>query len=332
MPPLDLSHFLSPKRLSFTSTGQYLIEFPAELPIQVHNYDYSYSHLFPFMSIPNYHDFLEISCIYKGSGVFDVDGRLHPAAQGDFFAINSGVFHYLDAPGAKDLHVLSLYFLPELVYQPGDRDLDLEYLLLFSGSRQRANPKVTPDRSAARTIIMLMKAIADELDTRASYYRLSVKNHLCEILLHLNRAAQVSGAGTEDLGARLKEINRLKKVFDRIHERYADKLALPDLASAANMSVPHLCRYFKKVTGKTITEYVKRFRVDRAKELLMDDEHSISWIASEVGFESHSYFDRIFHEVTRRTPLEFRRRFHRDARRGAASSARRRGSVRRAAG
>jgi AraC-like DNA-binding protein len=316
MPPLDLSHFLTPKRLSFTSTGRYLIEFPQELPIQVHNYDYSHSHLFPFMSIPNYHDFLEISCIYKGSGVFDIDGKMLEAALGDFFAINSGVFHFLDAPGARNLHVLSLYFLPEIIYQPGDRDLDLEYLLLFSNSRQRSNPKVSPDQATVRKIIMLMKAMADELDTKGPCYRLSVKNHLCEILLHLNRAAHVSGAGTEDLGSRLAEINRLKKVFDHIHERYSEKFSLGDLAREANMSVSHLCRYFKKVTGKTITEYLKRFRVDRAKELLMDDERSISWIAGEVGFDSHSYFDRVFHEVTQLTPLEFRTRFRHSARPG----------------
>jgi AraC family transcriptional regulator, melibiose operon regulatory protein len=317
MPPLDLSHFLTPKRLSFTATGQYLIEFPDGLPIQVHNYDYSHSGLFPFLSIPNYHDFLEISCIYRGSGVFDIDGKTLEASRGDFFAIDSGIFHFLEAPGAKNLHILSLYFLPELIYQPGDRDLDLEYLLLFSGSRSRAIPKVSPDPSTGRKIVMLMKAIADELDTRGSYYRLSVKNHLCEILLHLNRAARVSGSGAADLGARLKEINRLTKVFAFIHERYAEKFSLDDLAAASNMSGPYLSRYFKRVTGKTITEYLKRFRVDRAKELLMDDERSISWIAYEVGFESHSYFDRIFHEVTRRTPLEFRRRFRRKLRQRA---------------
>jgi AraC-like DNA-binding protein len=77
------------------------------------------------------------------------------------------------------------------------------------------------------------------------------------------------------------------------------------------MSVTHLCRYFKRVTGRTITDYVKRYRIDRAKTLLVGDEHSITWIAYEVGFESHSYFDRIFHDVTRMTPQEFRRRYAR---------------------
>jgi len=98
-------------------------------------------------------------------------------------------------------------------------------------------------------------------------------------------------------------------VFDFIHERYGRKMALKEISAASNMSVSHLCRYFKKITGQTITEYIKRYRVDRAKDLLIEDERSITWIAYEVGFESHSYFDRIFHEVTHLTPQEFRRKF-----------------------
>jgi AraC-like DNA-binding protein len=86
-------------------------------------------------------------------------------------------------------------------------------------------------------------------------------------------------------------------------------MSLQELSSACNMSVTHLCRYFKKVTGQTITEYIKRYRIDRAKELLVEDEKSITWIAYEVGFESHSYFDRIFHDVTKLTPQEFRKKF-----------------------
>jgi AraC-like DNA-binding protein len=107
----------------------------------------------------------------------------------------------------------------------------------------------------------------------------------------------------------MRDISRLKPVFDFIHERSFGKMTLKEIAGASNMSVSHLCRYFKKVTGQTITEYIKRYRVDRAKELLIEDLRSITWIAHEVGFESHSYFDRIFHEVTHLTPQEFRRKF-----------------------
>jgi two-component system response regulator YesN len=75
------------------------------------------------------------------------------------------------------------------------------------------------------------------------------------------------------------------------------------------MSVTYLCRYFHKVTGQTITEYLKRYRIDKAKQLLAQNEKSITWIAYEVGFESHSYFDRIFRKVTKLTPQEFRRKY-----------------------
>jgi AraC-like DNA-binding protein len=141
------------------------------------------------------------------------------------------------------------------------------------------------------------------------FYRIAVKNLLCQILLVFNRAAKVSYGRMGEFHLRLRDINRLKPLFDFIQTHYSQKLALRDLAHVSNISVTHLCRYFKKVTGKTITEYIKRYRIDRAKKLLIEDERSITWIASEVGFDSHSYFDRIFHEVTRMTPHDFRNRF-----------------------
>ena len=157
-------------------------------------------------------------------------------------------------------------------------------------------------------MLQLLEQIAVELKSRESSYRIAVKNSLCQILLILNRAVGVEKNSTDTPHLRLRDISRLQPVFDFIHENYSRKMALQELSAAANMSETHLCRYFKKVTGQTITEYIKRYRIDRGKELLIEDEKSITWIAYEVGFESHSYFDRIFHEVTRLTPQEFRRK------------------------
>jgi AraC-like DNA-binding protein len=98
-------------------------------------------------------------------------------------------------------------------------------------------------------------------------------------------------------------------VFDLIHQGYTERLKLPDLAAAANIGQTSFCRYFKRVTGLTVMDYIRRYRIDQAKELLLSSDRPVTWIAYESGFESHSHFDRVFRSVTNLTPHEFRARY-----------------------
>jgi AraC-like DNA-binding protein len=302
---MDFSHYMVSKKLSFSPMGKYLVDFARDFPLRMNYYDFTHPHA----AIPNYHDHLEIGYICKGSGLFAIGGKSYPVALGDVFVVASGVFHLLEADPPGSLKVVNLYFLPELVYRPGSSETDLEYLLLFLNYQKAFDPRIPVDPPTSRRVLQLLEQIAAELKSRDSSYRIAVKNCLCQILLILNRAVGVEKNSADTPHLRLRDIARLQPVFDFIHENYSRKMALQELSSASNMSETHLCRYFKRVTGQTITEYIKRCRIDRAKELLIEDEKSITWIAYEVGFESHSYFDRIFHEVTRLTPQEFRRKY-----------------------
>ena len=302
---MDFSPFRISKKLLFSPTGEYLVDFAPDFPFLLNYYDFAHPHA----AIPNYHDHLEIAYIYRGQGSFTIGGRDYAADEGDIFLISNGVFHLLEGNTTRSLKVVTLYFLEDLFCPYGSRATDFEYLLLFHPTTRGFEPKVSLDRQARRRVLLLLGQIAEELTAQANYHRIAVKNCLCQVLLILNRSAGVQTVTTDRPQLRMRDATRLKPVFDFIHERYCNKLALSEISAASNMSISHLCRYFKKVTGQTITEYIKRFRVDRAKELLIDDERSITWIAQEVGFESHSYFDRSFHEITNLTPQEFRRRF-----------------------
>jgi len=302
---MDFTPFRISKKLLFSPAGQYLVDFAPDFPFRLNYYDFAHPHA----AIPNYHDHLEIAYIYKGGGTFAIGGREYGAEEGDLFLINNGVFHLLEGKPSRSLKVVTLYFLEDLFCRYGSSGTDFEYLLLFHPPAKGLRPKVSLDQPTRRRVLLILEEIADELKGKQRFHRLAVKNCLCQLLLILNRAAGIERTPTDPPQVRMRDVNRLKPAFDFIHQRYCNKLGLGEISAASNMSVSHLCRYFKKVTGQTITEYIKRFRVDRAKELLIADEKSITWIAQEVGFESHSYFDRIFREVTGITPQEFRRRF-----------------------
>jgi len=71
--------------------------------------------------------------------------------------------------------------------------------------------------------------------------------------------------------------------------------------------VPAFCRYFKKYTKKTFTQFVNDFRIRQAIRLIAVGDKSISEIASEVGYNNFSHFNKQFKKVTGETPSKYKK-------------------------
>lgn len=70
-----------------------------------------------------------------------------------------------------------------------------------------------------------------------------------------------------------------------------------------------LCLRCAKITGFSVSHWIHHEIVLEAKRLLYHSEYSVKEIAHELGYEDHAYFSRLFKEVVRQTPGEFRRRY-----------------------
>jgi AraC-like DNA-binding protein/ligand-binding sensor protein len=91
-----------------------------------------------------------------------------------------------------------------------------------------------------------------------------------------------------------------------IHANQGDPIDLAKVAQAMHVSVFYFCKLFKKATGLTFTEYLGRVRVEKAKQLLLNPHLRISEIAYDVGFQSLTHFNRVFRQVTGKSPSAYR--------------------------
>jgi len=296
------SYWIKSKDVNVSLEGKHVINFDKKLPLiikPIHFYiDYTLAQ--------NYHDYLEIAYIINGKGVFVIGNKKYSANKGDIFIINNVELHTVSADHKKILNVLPVYFLPEIIYKPGESEMNLSYLNIFYCQSNTYSHKI-PSKYVPSEIPDLIYKIYAELTNKKYYYALAAKTYLQQLLIQLlyyfkNKLSDSRTAYERNF----KNIERLKEIFLLLMNQYNQNISLKQASKIAHMSTPYFCKFFKKVTGSTFNEYLVNIRIDKAKELLLKNNSTITDIAFQVGFNNLGYFYRVFKKNTKLKPSEFR--------------------------
>src|SRR5262249_45444505 len=114
-----------------------------------------------------------------------------------------------------------------------------------------------------------------------------------------------------DLPSTVKQVSPLPRhILRRVIERMRNLdtgLSLQALAKESGYSRVHFLRMFRAAMGDTPHNYLLKLRVDRVRELLANPTLSLTDIALECGFSSHSHLSRVFRQVMGATPSQYRR-------------------------
>ena len=101
-------------------------------------------------------------------------------------------------------------------------------------------------------------------------------------------------------------LSKLSVVFDHVEENISREISLEEAAALNGMNREYFCRFFKKASGITFVDYVNFTRILHAEKLLISTQESISEISNRLGFSSVSYFTRVFKNITKTTPANYR--------------------------
>jgi len=104
-----------------------------------------------------------------------------------------------------------------------------------------------------------------------------------------------------------REQQRINRIYEYVDQHYTEPIDIRDVAALASMTVPAFCRYFKKMTQTTFTDFVNEFRITQARKLLADTDRTIAQIGYESGFNNLSHFNKVFRQRLAQTPGEYRR-------------------------
>lgn len=104
-----------------------------------------------------------------------------------------------------------------------------------------------------------------------------------------------------------KDMGRIERIYHYIEENYQQQVDVKIAAQLSNLTTAAFCRYFKKVTKMTFTEFLNQYRITQAKKLLLQ-QNTVTEACYGSGFDNLSYFNKTFKKLAGENPSVFRKR------------------------
>lgn len=104
----------------------------------------------------------------------------------------------------------------------------------------------------------------------------------------------------------VKHVDVIRKAVDYIRRNYQKKITLEDVASYVFLSPSYFSKIFKEEMEQNFNAYLNKIRIDKAKQLLLNDSVRLIDVAGLVGYEDQSYFSKVFKKLTNQTPGRYR--------------------------
>ena len=141
------------------------------------------------------------------------------------------------------------------------------------------------------------------LNERKFGYEFDVRDLLSKVVLLLLQ----NNPGMTPEKKSQKDINRVRQMLGYIQTNFTEPLCVEQIASCVNISPRECGRSFKKIVGVSPIQYVIELRIRRAGQLLAETDLPVTEICAFCGFESQSYFSKVFRERLGVSPLAYRK-------------------------
>ncbi|MCM3128570.1 helix-turn-helix domain-containing protein [Paenibacillus provencensis] len=252
----------------------------------------------------HWHDHLEWVYVKKGRVRLQIDGDFDILEQGDLAFVHSKQLHRAEQL-EPDTQLVCIVFNEALVRGNGLDITEHHYFLPYLHLKHQWPRIVRNQESCMQPISLSFLRLIEEFENKQPGYELIVKSELLHIFGRYFRHAQQEGSQIRMFHQR--DTHNLSSLLELLREHYRDDISVTEAARQVNLSPNYFCSVFKKMTGKTLKEYVHTLRIQEAELLLLTTDYRVSEIAEAVGFSNLTYFGRIFKKIKNIPPSDVRK-------------------------
>ena len=236
---------------------------------------------------------LELVCLYKGRQIYDMDDTEYKLSGGMVFAAPPGRKH---GTGGYPEDKAVFQWVQVDLSRPGKLfSLPPEESRVLCGQLSLLPPVFNGCASLKRHLNAFLAAACSCDLLRATKMRTEMLAFLLDILACAQGTSRRCGM-TEDIG----------QCVAQIEAEFAGPIDWQAMARTIHLSDSRFRQKFREQLGLPPQEYLWRRRIDEAKAQIPAGGVSLSKLAEELGFDSPSYFTRVFRRYTGLTPTQFR--------------------------
>ena len=258
------------------------------------------------------HEFWEISYVYEGRGThYYEDGRIEPIKEGEFIFLNPDTVHCITSPPSEKgspVRVCNLLIAQEYIDEIKERFLAVRTLDEYSLKNMifDQTPFCIHLKDDSGSVHSLLMTAAHEYKHFSDCSSEIIENSVVSLLMYIIRLYEKTIKNETVTTTKNELIDDLVKY---ISSNFGNSLTLDYLAEFSHLSPEYLSRYFKKCTGRNLSDFIAEIRIEKAKYRLRTSNWSINDICEYCGYKSASNFQKAFKKAVGMSAGEYRKSF-----------------------
>lgn len=253
----------------------------------------------------HWHEQMEIIYIKKGKGKVTVNLVPYEVSAGSIVPVLPGELHSIEGIGRERMEYENIIFSLSILDSAAEDDWCRQNVIepLQNGRMSFERP-MRPGSLLYDEVSSALNSADAACESHRPGYSLLVKSSLFLFLhaLYSHQTHAEPGLRTRSL----EHADRLKGLISWVREHYGEKTDVQKAAEITGYSASHFMRIFRQETGQTFSQFLNDYRLSAACYFLKETDDPISRIAESCGFDSASYFTRMFRKRYGMSPREYR--------------------------
>ncbi len=245
------------------------------------------------------HNSVELLYVKDGSYRVILDNEEYDIFAGDLILFCSNSIHHVFAQSNPVNSYYVIKIPPSFFLEFSKREIGSEYIMRFALNRHGRKTIWRQDELAKNEMLPILQTLITESEEQKYASEIAIRIKIMELLLAILRQS----ASKDDLPNN-ETVELIYDVMLYVRSHYSEDLDEKDLAKNVGMSYSYFSRSFKRVSGMTFKKYLNLTRIHKAEQILYKSNDSITDIAMKCGFNSTSYFIKVYGNITGKTPYQ----------------------------
>ncbi|MDO3424409.1 AraC family transcriptional regulator [Chryseobacterium sp. APV1] len=251
----------------------------------------------------HYHPEIELIFVCGGSGKRQIGSNISYFSDGDLVLMGSNLPHCgMTNENTNNDYEMVIQFKPDFL---GENFFELPEMQKISALLEKSKAGIVFSENIKKQIGQKIVAMHESSSLEKLVKFLEILDALASTSDY-----RILNAGKYYLQTQVEDNERINLIFNYVKDHFREQITLEQVADLANMRVPSFCRYFKKITNKTFTQFVNEYRITHSLKLLAEQPLSITEVCFESGFNNFSYFNKTFKEYIQKSPSQYRKEFN----------------------